>query len=193
MMRIFGLLSFALLLTACGDSSEPPVESGAATGSAAVTLPGAGAVAYTDVNIWSGTGAAPLHNASLVVRDGRIESVSIEPAPEGAEIVVLDGQWIIPGFINAHGHISGRWAADEIQGDAARAAADLALYARYGVTTVLSLGGAPAGAFGIRAAQDSLSLDRARLLLAGPPVFSQDPAEAAAMTRAYIDAGVDWI
>jgi len=195
MNRIFPLLTLALFLAACGDSSEPtaPAESAPAAEPAAAPLPGAGAVAYTGANIWSGTGAAPLHNANLVVRDGRVESVSTDEAPEGAEIVALDGQWIVPGIINTHGHISGRWAADEIQGDAARAEADLALYARYGVTTVLSLGGAPAGAYGIRAAQSSASLNRARLLLAGGIVFSQDTDEAAAMTQANIDAGADWI
>jgi imidazolonepropionase-like amidohydrolase len=97
------------------------------------------------------------------------------------------------GFINAHGHVSGRWAADEVQGDAARVEGDLALYARYGVTTLLSLGGAPTDSFGLRGAQDSASLDRARLLLAGSVVFSQNPDEAAAMTQANIDSGVDWI
>jgi len=193
MNRILSLLTLALFLAACGDSSEPtaPAESAPATEPA--PLPGSGAVAYTSANIWNGTGAAPLHNATLVVRDGRVESVSSDAAPEGAEIVALDGQWIVPGFINTHGHISGRWAAEEIPGDAARAEADLALYARYGVTTVLSLGGIPAGAYGIRAAQSSASLNRARLLLAGGIVFSQDPDEAAAMTQANIDAGVDWI
>ena len=195
MNRIFPLLTLALLLAACGDSSKPtaPAESAPAAEPAVAPLPGAGAVAYTGANIWSGTGTAPLQNANLVVRDGRVESVSTDKAPEGAAIVALDGQWVVPGFINTHGHISGRWAAEEIQGDASRAEADLTLYARYGVTTVLSLGGAPAGAYGLRAAQSSVSLNRARLLLAGAIVFSQDPDEAAAMTQANIDAGVDWI
>jgi imidazolonepropionase-like amidohydrolase len=186
MIRISCTLSLALVLAACGDSSAP-------TAPAATSSPGVGAVAYTNANIWDGTGAVVLRNANLVVRDGRVESIGADDVPAGAEIVDLEGAWVVPGFVNAHGHVSGRWAADELQGDAARVEGDLALYARYGVTTVLSLGGAPAGAFGIRAAQDSPSLNRARLLLAGQQVFSQDPDEAAAMTRANIDAGVDWI
>ena len=190
MIRLLSLLLLALSLAACGDSSGPvtPVSP-----EPAVPPPGAGAVAFTGANIWNGTGSTPLRNANLVVRDGRIESVSVEAAPEGAEIVELAGAWIVPGFINAHGHISGRWAADEVQGDAARAEGDLALYARYGVTTVLSLGGAPKDSFALRNAQNNASLDRARLLLAGEIVFSQNRAEAEAMTQANIDAGVDWI
>jgi imidazolonepropionase-like amidohydrolase len=189
MTRFICFLSLALV-AACGDSSEPtaPVAE-----PASAPLPGAGAQAYTGANIWSGTGAAALRNANLVVRDGRIESVGTGAVPPGADIVDLEGAWVIPGFINAHGHVSGRWAADDVQGDAARVAGDLALYARYGVTTVLSLGGAPRNSFGIRSAENSASLVRARLLLAGEVVFSQDPAEAAAMTQANIDAGVDWI
>ena len=180
-------------MAACGDSTEPTAPADSAPATEPAPLPGVGAVAYTSANIWNGTGAAPLHNATLVVRDGRVESVSSDAAPAGAETVDLEGAWVIPGFINAHGHVSGRWAADEVQGDAARVEGDLALYARYGVTTVLSLGGAPKDSFGLRSAQDKASLERARLLLAGGIVFSQDPAEAAAMTQANIDAGVDWI
>jgi len=186
MIRISRLLALALFLAACGDSSER-------TEPAAGSLTGVGAVAYINANIWDGTGVPPLLNASLVVRDGRVESVSTDEAPAGAQIIDLGGAWVVPGFINAHGHVSGRWAADEVQGEAAMVEGDLALYARYGVTTVLSLGGAPAGAFGIRSAQQGPSLNHARLLLAGQQVFSHDPDEAAAMTQANIDAGVDWI
>lgn len=190
MIRFSSFLSLALFVAACGDSSEPTAP---AAEPASAPLPGEGAQAYTGANVWNGTGAAALRNANLVVRNGRIESVSTDEVPPGAKIVDLEGAWVVPGFINAHGHISGRWAADEVQGDAARAVGDLALYARYGVTTVLSLGGAPTGAFGIRTPQSGSSLNRARVLLSGPVVFSQDPAEAAAITRANINAGVDWI
>lgn len=189
MTRIFLPLAFILLLGACGDSSEPTT----AAGESAVQLPGTDAVVYTGATIWDGTGAAPVANANLVVRDGRVVSLGTSEAPAGAEIVDLAGRWVVPGFINAHGHASGRWAADEVQGDAARVEGDLALYARYGVTTVLSLGGMPPDAYAVRDAQDDATLDRARLLLAGEIVFSQDPAEAAAMTQSNIDAGVDWI
>ena len=193
MNRILFLLTLALFVVACGDSTEPTAPADSAPATEPAPLPGSGAFAYTSANVWNGTGAAPLRNATLVVRDGRVESVSSDAAPEGAETVDLDGAWVIPGFINAHGHVSGRWAADEVQGDAARVEGDLALYARYGVTTVLSLGGAPKDSFGLRSAQNMASLERARLLLAGDIVFSQDPAEAAAMTRVNIDAGVNWI
>jgi imidazolonepropionase-like amidohydrolase len=182
-------LAFILLLGACGDSSEP----NASAGQAADQLSATDAVVYTGATIWDGTGAAPVENANLAVHDGRVVSVGANEPPAGAEIVDLAGRWIVPGFINAHGHASGRWAADEVQGDAARVEGDLALYARYGVTTVLSLGGMPPDAYTVRDAQDGVDLDRARLLLAGEIVFSEDPAEAAAMTQSNIDAGVDWI
>ena len=189
MTRSFLPLAFVLLLGACGDSSEP----NASAGQAADQLSGTDAVVYTGATIWDGTGAAHVENANLVVRDGRVVSVDTNEPPVGAEIVDLAGRWVVPGFINAHGHASGRWAADEVQGDTARVEGDLALYARYGVTTVLSLGGMPPDAYTVRDAQDGVDLDRARLLLAGEIVFSQDPAEAAAMTQSNIDAGVDWI
>jgi len=185
MTRNFWRLPLLLFATACGDSSGP-----AATDP---PLPAAGTVVYASANIWDGTGSMPQRNANLVVREGRVVSIGNGEPPPGAKIVDLAGRWIVPGFINAHGHASGRWAADDVQGDAARVEGDLALYARYGVTTILSLGGAPPDSYGVREAQSADTLDRARLLLAGEIVFSQDPAEAAATTQSNIDAGVDWI
>ena len=191
MTRIISVLACTLLQAACGNSSAPT--DAAPAGSATAAPPGAGSVAYIGANIWDGTGSALQRNANLVVRDGRVVSVGNEAVPDGAEKVDLQGRWIVPGFINAHGHASGRWAADDVQGDAARVEGDLALYARYGVTTVLSLGGMPPDAYGVRSAQSGDTLERARLLLAGEVVFSQDPAAAAAMTQSNIAAGVDWI
>ena len=46
----------------------------------------------------------------------------------------------------------------------------LALYARYGITTVNSLGGGQPLAAGVRAAESSPDLDRARLMFSGPVV-----------------------
>ena len=178
-------LLLLLFASACDDSSGP-----AAT---VPQLPAAGTVVYAGANIWDGTGSALQRNVNMTVRDGRVVSVANGEPPPGAEIVDMAGRWIVPGFINTHGHASGRWAADEVQGDAARVEGDLALYARYGVTTVLSLGGIPADAYRVRDAQSDKALDRARLLLAGEIVFSQDPAKAAAMTSSIIDARVDWI
>jgi len=56
-----------------------------------------------------GTGADPVQNAAVVVRDGRIASVGkagdVE-APAGARRVDASGGWIIPGLVDAHVHYS---------------------------------------------------------------------------------------
>jgi hypothetical protein len=71
-----------------------------------------------------------------------------------AERVALDGKFVIPGLINAHGHVN--------------APGDLRTYAAYGVTTVFSLGSEPPEVFAQRAGQSSPTLDRARVFVAGP-------------------------
>jgi len=183
-----------MLLTACsGDAPDAGQASPAAGPAPAVEpAPGEGITAFTGAVIWDGTGAAAQHGAVLLVRDGRIDSIAAA-IPEGAAIIDLAGRWIIPGFVNAHAHISGRWAADSITDPAARVEADLGLYARYGVTSVLSLGGAPAEAFAIRDAQNSPTLTYARLHLAGKIVSGNTVAEARVTALANIDEGVDWM
>ena len=103
------------------------------------------------------------------------------------------GRFVIPGFINAHGHVSGRWADEDVSDVADSVRGDLALYARYGVTTVLSLGGEPAEAFAVRQDQQSGSLDHARFYLAGAIATGDDPAAARAIVTENVALGTDWI
>ena len=196
MFRIISSATIFFLFAACGGEAPEPAASSdtsAQTEPVAAAQPGLGAVAYVGANIWDGTGSATQPDANLVVRDGRVESLSTDEVPAGAEIVDLGGMWIVPGFINAHGHVSGRWAADEVAGAAARAKEDLSLYARYGVTTVLSLGGAPVDAFEIREENNSTTLDHARLYIAGEVVNDRNAENTADIMAANAMQEVDWL
>jgi imidazolonepropionase-like amidohydrolase len=122
-------------------------------------------------------------DAVVVVRDGRIESV--RPAaggkpPAGARVVDLGGRFVSPGFISAHAHVS------DVNGLKPRAYTDentrrqLGVFARYGITTVWSLGGEQAPAFALRDAQAAPALDRARIFVAGDVITGRTPDEARA-------------
>lgn len=190
MPRLAALALIPALLIACSDPGAD--QSSPTPANVAEPTPGIEAVAYTGATIWDGTGSPAQSGKSLVVRDGRIIGV-LDAPPANAEVIDVGGSWIVPGFINAHGHVSGRWAADAITDTAARVRGDLALYARYGVTSVVSLGGAPPEAFAVRDEENSMSLSRARLKLAGPVVVGDTPEAAASMTQENIRNGVDWI
>jgi imidazolonepropionase-like amidohydrolase len=127
-------------------------------------------------------------NAVLVVRNGRVEAVgrkeSIAVPTDGAQTTDLAGKYVVPGFISSHVHIS------DVQGTGPRAYTSentlrqLGVFARYGITTVLSLGGEEEPAFRARDTQDTPSLDRARIALAGPVVTARTADEArAAVSR----------
>ena len=84
--------------------------------------------AWVGARIIDGSGKPALENATLLVRNGRIEAIGKKiKLPAGVERIDASGKTIIPGLINAHGH-----ANDEAQ---------LGKYLRDGITTVLSLGG----------------------------------------------------
>ena len=150
-------------------------------------------VAFTGASIWDGTGGEIIEDAVLLVRDGRVAEIGTGVPPAGSKKVELDGMWIVPGFINSHGHVSGRWAQADMRDVSQRAAADLALYSHYGVTTVLSLGDEPREAFTLRDSQNAPGPDRARIFLAGPVIADKDPHEAAARAADNAVAGVDWL
>jgi imidazolonepropionase-like amidohydrolase len=149
-------------------------------------------VVFTGGTVWDGTGA-PATPATLMVRDGKIAAVGDVPPPGGATVVDLSGRFVIPGFVNAHGHVTGYWADEGTVGGAERLAEDLRLYARYGVTTVNSLGGEPPEAADIRAAQGLIPLRRARLLFAGPVISARTEAEAREAVREVSARSPDWV
>jgi imidazolonepropionase-like amidohydrolase len=154
--------------------------------------PDTDAVAYVGATIWDGTGSAPIANATMVVDGGRIIAISSDGSvPRGAEVVELTGKFIMPGLIDTHGHVSGRWAPQSVTDESDRIRGDLELFAKYGVTTVNSLGD---GAAVIAVRDAATPMDgRARLLAAGAVIGAGDPAGARAAATANADAGVDWL
>jgi imidazolonepropionase-like amidohydrolase len=162
------LVRHIAILAVCG-----PLNVGAQSGSVR---------AFTGVHLLDGTARAPVADAVIVVRDGRIiaagpsRTVSVPPA---AERVAMDGKFVIPGLINSHGHVN---TPD-----------DLRTYAAYGVTTVVSLGGENEAVFAARAAQNAPTLDRARVYVAGPVLAPRTPDEARTMVTGVAAQRVDWV
>src|SRR5215813_7010080 len=144
----------------------------------------AGVKAFVGARLIDGEGRPAVENAALIVRDGRVEAVGpaseVKP-PAGAQTINLTGKFIIPGLISTHVHIS------DIQGLRSPAYTDentlrqLGVFARYGVTSVLSLGGEKEPAFKARDAQNSSGLDRTRIFLAGEVITGKTPQEAREM------------
>jgi imidazolonepropionase-like amidohydrolase len=125
--------SAALLVFNCGRTSETSAGSTASI------------FAISGVNLWDGAGNAPIRDGVIVVSDGRIQAVgprASTPIPKGATVISGEGKTLIPGLINAHGHVGmtkGLKAGPENYSEES-VLAQLRQYARYGVTTVQSLG-----------------------------------------------------
>lgn len=65
-------------------------------------------LAIIHANVIDGISNQPLRDASVIIRGGKIESISSGSAniPAGAKLLDLKGKWLLPGFIDAHTHIS---------------------------------------------------------------------------------------
>ena len=144
-------------------------------------------IAFTGARLFDGSSRPPIEDATLIVRDGKVVTAgpaSSTPIPRIARTTRLPSKTIIPGLVNAHAHVTRVQgpppAADRLDANLAR---QLSLYARYGVTTLWSLGGEDASAVKARSAQDTPSLNRARIYFAGPVVTGNTPEAARQMVN----------
>jgi imidazolonepropionase-like amidohydrolase len=142
-----------------------------------------GVKAFLGSRLFVGTGEAAIEDAVLLVREGRVEAVGPRTriqVPPNAERVDLTGRTVMPGLVNAHGHVGetqGLRSGPELY-SAENVARQLGLYARYGITTVFSLGGDQDAGFRERDQAKKPTLDRARLHVAGPVIVAETPEEA---------------
>lgn len=187
--RIRLLLALTLLPAVACSGGEPASDG----------PPGEGVLAFTGARIIDGTGAPPVEDGVLLVWDGRIHAVG--PAgtvdvPQGAREIDLGGRTLIPGLINGHGHVGsipGLPSAEEYTREVLEE--QLLRYARYGVTTVVSLGGDGPEGVELREEQEAATWGpaRSRLYVAGPVLDPATPEEVPALLDEVAALGVDWV
>jgi len=177
------LLGLTAVAVGCGGEPEPaPIE----------MTPGL--QAFVGARIIDGTGAAAVENGVLVVRDGRIEAVGASDSvnvPADAEQIDVSGRTLMPGMVNAHGHVNNIQGLTAVDYSEAQIESQLGLYARYGVTTVFSLGGDGPESMTVRDRQDSADLEQARIYVAGDIVTGPSPEEAREQVAAVAASGAN--
>jgi hypothetical protein len=159
--------------------------------------PAVDVVALTGARVIDGTGRAPLGQATLISRNGRIEAVGAPAAvtvPPGATRVDMAGKTIMPGMMNAHAHLN-------IDKDVKMPVRDqlvqrLRTYADFGVTSAVSLGSTEADeleGLKLRDEQARGPLDRARLFTGGLNCCRQDAGRGSQSVDRLADLKVDVI
>ena len=136
---------------------------------------------FTGATVVSRGTGPDIENAFFSVQDRVLSVVSPmeRPAAPGT-CTDLNGKFVIPGLISAHAHVP------SVNG--------LAVYARYGITSIWSLGGEQAPAFNARRTQTSEpALDRARIYLAGTIITARTDAEARQQVATVAATGPDII
>jgi len=158
----------ALLLTLCALAGAFGVQPSRAQG-----------FALTNFTLIDGSGAPPRPGAAVIVAPGgRIEWVGESAhlkVPAGAQVIDLNGKFVMPGLIDDHVHLGLvhglKQDVDFYTPDLV--AEQLKTYAAYGITTVLVLGTDKDLIFDIRSAQRAGRPDGARVFTTGQGLVYQ--------------------
>jgi imidazolonepropionase-like amidohydrolase len=92
-----------------------------------------------------GAGHAPVAGAAMILNNGRIVwvgPVAQLKTPPAAQVIDLQGKYVMPGLIDLHVHLGAVVGLDQNEKffTPTNVESDLTTYASYGVTTVLSMG-----------------------------------------------------
>ncbi len=174
-------MRFLNRLTVCGLLALAPLPAAAAT------------QAFVGATVIDGTGKAAIPDGVVVVTDGKVAAVGPRASvriPAGAQHIDVAGKTIMPGLVNAHAHVE--LDAKSPKPPREQLADQLALYARYGVTTVYSLGDDGVESVKLRdELRRSPQAGLARLYVSGPVLTARDPADGRAVVAANARKGVD--
>jgi len=154
-------------------------------------------IAYTNATIWTGTDQPSIENAALLIRNGTVFDVvpmTELDLPDTVEEIDMSDRYIIPGLINAHGHVGiarGLETGPSIHSEQ-NVLDQLQLYARYGITTVVSLGDEPPEAFTVRDNYNPGDHGTARLFMSGPVLSPSSPQAAFEDVSELMQHNPDW-
>ena len=149
--------------------------------------------ALTHATVIDGTGNAPQRDTTIVMENGRIRDMgpsSLVQIPSGAAVRDLTGKFIVPGIINAHGHVG------------ANRDPQLRQYALYGVTTTTSMSFDDDDIVQFKEEQKRGNLRGARILtvkyrfMSAPNIPGSEvktPAEARAKVDEIVAKGADFV
>lgn len=153
-------------------------------------------VVFSGAHIIDGSGGEPIRDGVLLIHNGRVAALGPRAEvdiPKGAIVNDASGKTIIPGLINAHGHVGNTKGIEGGHYSAANVVDNLSIYARYGITTVVSLGDDKKEGVPYRHVNDSTVSGRARLFIAGQVVTGSTPEEALAVVDSNHHMGVDFM
>lgn len=176
--------------------------------------PAPGVVVVTGATLLDGNGGEPMSNATVVVEDGRIVSVTeaeVEIPPD-AQVIDATGKWLVPGFVDTHAHVSlGPVMLDmstgvpamKLEPDPEVPVRTLRTLLAYGVTSTRDPGGDPVQLVALRTAVETGAIVGPRLSVAGR-VIDTTPfeglvervataEEVRAAVRSHAEAGVDMV
>ena len=145
--------------------------------------------ALVGARILDGRGGV-VERGTIVFRDGKIIAAGpavSTPPPDGAERIDATGTTIMPGIINAHGHLTSAIGMQSAPNGHTREnlLRQLTTYAEYGVTTIFSLGEDQDVAENVRQLREEQRSGKrvgARLFISGPVIVADTAQAARAMT-----------
>jgi imidazolonepropionase-like amidohydrolase len=152
--------------------------------------------------------APPIDNATIVVHNGKIESVSSgKVRVEKTDVIDCTGKFIVAGFWNSHVHFENGWhdvpatPADKLEAHMQE------MLTRWGFTTVWDLGSDPRNTLALRKRVEAGDVPGPKILMAGDifplhghPVYlpaelqlpeAATPEDAQRMVRGYMYMGLD--